>query len=119
MQREAVDVAIKPRDIACAAIGREKPAARRNAITLSWCFRFAAPGVVREPIRLMALEGIILAVGVISLLSLVIVSRNYTEAGAADVFSIETLGAVAVNGNFLAYNVAMAGSAWAACSSAI
>ena len=29
-------------------------------------------------------EGIILAVGVISLLSLVIVSRSYTEAGAAD-----------------------------------
>jgi Domain of unknown function (DUF4386) len=44
-------------------------------------------------------------VGVISLLSLVIISRNYV----ADASSFETLGALAVNGNFLAYNVAQAG----------
>ena len=54
-------------------------------------------------------EGIILAVGVISLLSLVIVSRSYTEAGAADASYFETLGALAINGNFMAYNVAMVG----------
>ena len=54
-------------------------------------------------------EGIILAVGVISLLSLVIISRNYVASGAADASSFETLGALAVNGNFLAYNVAQAG----------
>src|SRR5215203_5568864 len=54
-------------------------------------------------------EGIILAVGVISLLSLVIVSRSYTEAGAADASYFETLGALAINGNFMAYNVAMIG----------
>jgi hypothetical protein len=54
-------------------------------------------------------EGIILAVGVISLLSLVIVSRSYTEAGAADASYFETLRALAINGNFMAYNVAMVG----------
>ena len=54
-------------------------------------------------------EGIILAVGVISLLSLVIVSRSYTEAGAADASYFGTLGALAINGNFMAYNVAMVG----------
>lgn len=47
--------------------------------------------------------------GVISLLSLVIVSRSYTEAGAADPSYFETLGALAINGNFMAYNVAMVG----------
>ena len=54
-------------------------------------------------------EGIILAVGVISLLSLVIVSRSYAEAGAADASYFGTLGALAINGNFMAYNVAMVG----------
>jgi Domain of unknown function (DUF4386) len=54
-------------------------------------------------------EGIILAVGVISLLSLVIVSRSYTDAGAADASYFETLGALAINGNFMAYNLAMVG----------
>jgi hypothetical protein len=48
-------------------------------------------------------------VGVISLLSLVIVSRSYTEAGAADASYFETLRALAINGNFMAYNVAMVG----------
>jgi hypothetical protein len=52
-------------------------------------------------------EGIILAV--ISLLSLVIVSRSYTEAGAADASYFGTLGSLAINGNFMAYNVAMVG----------
>ena len=47
--------------------------------------------------------------GVISLLSLVIVSRSYTEAGAADASYFKTLRALAINGNFMAYNVAMAG----------
>ena len=54
-------------------------------------------------------EGIILAVGVISLLSLVIVSRSYVAAGAADASYFETLRALAINGNFLAYNVAKVG----------
>jgi hypothetical protein len=38
-----------------------------------------------------------------------LVSRSYTEAGAADASYFETLGALAVNGNFMAYNVAMVG----------
>jgi hypothetical protein len=54
-------------------------------------------------------EGIVLAVGVVSLLSLVTVSRSYTEAGGADSPSFTALGALASDGNALAYNVAMAG----------
>jgi hypothetical protein len=53
-------------------------------------------------------EGIILTVGVVSLLSLVTVSRTYTEAGAPDDSYFATLAALASGGNFLAYNVAMA-----------
>ena len=51
--------------------------------------------------------------------SAVIISRNYVAAGAADASSFETLGALAVNGNFLAYNVAQAGLGLGGCSSAI
>src|SRR5688500_11383612 len=47
-------------------------------------------------------EGIILAVGVISLLSLVIISRDYVAAGDADASSFGTLRALEVKGNFLA-----------------
>ena len=54
-------------------------------------------------------EGTVLAVGVVSLLSLVTVSRIYTQAGGADDPSFTALGALASGGNFLAYNVAMAG----------
>jgi hypothetical protein len=56
-------------------------------------------------------EGILLAVGVIHLLSLVAVSRGYMAAGGADAdpAPFETLGAVAINANLMAYNVAMAG----------
>ncbi|HEX8508842.1 MAG TPA: DUF4386 domain-containing protein [Propionibacteriaceae bacterium] len=54
-------------------------------------------------------EGIILAVGVVSLLSLVTVSRAYTKAGGLDASYFATLGVLASGGNFLAYSVAMAG----------
>jgi hypothetical protein len=54
-------------------------------------------------------EGIVLAVGVVSLLSLASVSRSYTLAGGADESYFTTLGALASSGNFMAYNVAMAG----------
>ena len=54
-------------------------------------------------------EGIILAVGVVSLLSLVTVSRAYTKAGGLDDSYFATLGALASGGNSLAYSVAMAG----------
>ena len=54
-------------------------------------------------------EGIVLAMGVVSLLGLAAVSRSYTEAGGAESPSFAALGALASGGNFLAYNVAMAG----------
>ena len=54
-------------------------------------------------------EGIVLAVGVVSLLSLVTLSGSYTEAGGAESPSFTALAALASGGNFLAYNVAMAG----------
>ena len=54
-------------------------------------------------------EGIVLAVGTVSLLNLMTVSRSYTEAGGAESPSFAALGALASGGNFLAYNVAMAG----------
>jgi hypothetical protein len=54
-------------------------------------------------------EGIVLAVGVVGLLSLVTVSESYTAGGATTDPYLVTLGALVSSGNSLAYNVAMAG----------
>ena len=54
-------------------------------------------------------EGVVLAVGVVGLLSLVTVSESYTAGGGTGDPSLMTLGALVRSGNFLAYNVAMAG----------
>jgi hypothetical protein len=54
-------------------------------------------------------EGIVLAVGVVGLLSLVTVSESYTAGGGAGEPYLATLGALLRSGNVLAYNVAMAG----------
>jgi hypothetical protein len=54
-------------------------------------------------------EGIVLAVGVVGLLSLVTVSESYTAGGATTDPYLVTLGALVSSGNSLAYTVAMAG----------
>lgn len=54
-------------------------------------------------------EGTFLTVGAISLLSLVTVSKESARLGAPDSSYFEALGALAINGNLLAYHVAMAG----------
>jgi Domain of unknown function (DUF4386) len=67
-----------------------------------------SPAVAVGYLATRVFEGVVLAVGILSLLSLVTVSRGYTAGGADDSY-FATLGSLASSGNFLAYNVAMAG----------
>ncbi len=53
------------------------------------------------------IEGIILAVGVVFLLSLLTISREYLKLDTPDVAYFEMLGSVVINGNFWAFNIAM------------
>ncbi len=54
-------------------------------------------------------EGTFLALGAISLLSVAAIGAESAKSAVVDSAVFETLGAVAISGNFLAYNVAMAG----------
>jgi hypothetical protein len=53
------------------------------------------------------MEGIILAFGIISLLSLLTISREYIKLETPDVAYFEMLGSMAINGNFRAFLFAM------------
>jgi hypothetical protein len=53
------------------------------------------------------IEFILLSVGVISFLSLIPLSQEYIKAGTADPSCFQTLGALAIKGNFFAYQLAM------------
>lgn len=56
-------------------------------------------------------ESIVMIGGIISLLLLVPLSQEYVQASAADASSIQVLGTMAIQGNFLAYHIAMMGLA--------
>lgn len=64
--------------------------------------------IARGYLSTRVFEGTFLALGAISLLSVTAISRE-SAPGGSDASFFETLGALAINGNFLAYNVAMAG----------
>lgn len=54
-------------------------------------------------------EAIVMIVGVIGLLLLVPLSQEYVQASAADASSLQALGTLAIQGNTLAYQIAMIG----------
>ncbi|WP_436344011.1 DUF4386 domain-containing protein [Natronorubrum sp. FCH18a] len=69
-----------------------------------------------EPIALSyvvtrVFESIVMAVGIICLLLLVPLSQEYVQANAAATSSLQAVGVLAIQGNFLAYHVAMIGLA--------
>lgn len=56
-------------------------------------------------------ESIVMAIGLLCLLLLVPLSQEYIHANAADTSSLQAVGALAIQGNFLAYHLAMIGLA--------
>lgn len=56
-------------------------------------------------------ESIVMAIGLLCLLLLVPLSQEYIQATGADTSSLQAVGALAIQGNFLAYHLAMIGLA--------
>lgn len=56
-------------------------------------------------------ESVVMVVGIVCLLLLVPLSQEYAQANASDASALQALGTLAIEGNFVAYHVAMAGLA--------